>query len=99
MEDLNRKKDFLIQNSEILNKILDYYIQNKTNDQEYDKHDQEYIREIYLVLNHKEDNFDYSAPEVVDYCYNIVYTCYNLKQQNINCGEWKKYVINFIQNI
>lgn len=40
--------------------------------------------EIDYILTLVEDKFQFSAPEVVEYCYKIIYTCVKLQIDNID---------------
>ena len=82
MEEFNRKKEYLVQHSQILRKIKDYHNINKYCGFLF-------INEVDYILKLSKDNFVYSAPEVIDHCYGIVSSCKNLENKY---QEWYKYV-------
>jgi hypothetical protein len=82
MEEFNSKKEYLVQHSQILRKLKDYYKINKDCGFLF-------MNEVNYILKLSEEKFVYSAPEVVDHCYGIVFSCKNLEDKY---QEWYKYV-------
>ena len=52
--------------------------------------------EIEYILNLAEDNFIYSAPEVVNYCYTIIFECLILSMKFIPENEWYTHISKYL---
>lgn len=48
--------------------------------------------EIDYILTLAEDKFKFSAPEVVNYCYKIIYTCVKLQIDGVPEDKWYLYI-------
>ena len=52
--------------------------------------------EIDYILTLAEDEFKFSAPEVINYCYKIIYTCVKLQIDGVPENTWSIYIEKYI---
>ncbi len=52
--------------------------------------------EIDYILTLAEDKFQFSAPEVVNYCYKIIYTCLKLQIDCVSEDSWHIYIQKYM---
>ena len=52
--------------------------------------------EIEYILTLAEDKFQFSAPEVVNYCYKIIYTCVKLQIDGVPEDTWHIYTKKYM---